>query len=55
MSECDWTYDPNTCAWGTACGELWQFTDGGPEDNGVRFCHGCGKPVRIIPEGGSDE
>lgn len=42
---CKWTYDEHDYKWDSACGESWQFTDGGPEDNGVKFCQGCGKPV----------
>lgn len=46
---CVWTphpdhdYIPQT--WDSECGETWSFTEGGPEDNNFRFCHGCGKPV----------
>ncbi len=42
---CKWTYDEHDYKWDSACGESWQFTDGGPEDNHVKFCQGCGKPV----------
>lgn len=44
---CAWTYDDSTSSWDSACGEKWQFIDGGPEENGVKFCHGCGRPVRV--------
>jgi hypothetical protein len=51
---CEWREeDPNghmPGTWASACGELWSFTEGGtPADNSVRFCHGCGKPVTVIP------
>jgi hypothetical protein len=46
---CRWTYDEHDYKWDSACGEAWQFTDGGPEDNGVKFCQGCGKPVVLPP------
>lgn len=26
----------------TRCGALWTFIDGGPEENGARFCPVCG-------------
>ena len=39
--------DAGVGAWETACGEAWQFTCDGPEENNFRFCHGCGKPVAI--------
>ena len=49
--------EPPTCAWSpedddtmpgtyrSACGELWSFIDGTWQDNGVRYCHGCGGKV----------
>ena len=43
---CVWTVDDDG-TWETACGEAWQFTCDGPEENNFRFCHGCGKPVAI--------
>ena len=45
---CGWK--PDDCesgTWVSACGELWQFDGGGPKENNVRFCHGCGKPVVV--------
>ena len=44
--DCVWTVDGDG-TWETACGEAWQFTCDGPEENNFRFCHGCGKPVAI--------
>ncbi len=29
----------------TGCDISWFFTDGGPEENGVKFCFGCGKQI----------
>lgn len=46
---CKWTYDEHDYKWDSACGESWQFTDGGPEDNHVKFCQGCGKHVELQP------
>lgn len=50
---CQWTLDgdndennPEGPSWRSACGERWLFNDGGPVENRVRFCHGCGKPVQ---------
>lgn len=47
---------PDTCRWDdyedfweSACGETYQFNDGGPKENRVRFCHGCGRLVRVVP------
>ncbi|POX19496.1 hypothetical protein C3468_16140 [Serratia marcescens] len=55
-SGCQWTYDEMDFKWDSSCGESWQFIDGGPSENGVKFCQGCGKPVLLAaePEGGND-
>lgn len=44
---CVWTYEPLDDAWDSACGEKWQFLADGPVENKVRFCHGCGRPVKV--------
>lgn len=44
---CAWTHDLDEDTWDSACGERWMFYDGGPRENNVRFCHGCGK--RVLP------
>ena len=46
---CTWTPDNDPNAPGTyhsACGVAWTFTEGGPADNDVRFCMGCGAAVQ---------
>lgn len=47
---CTWSLDddPDRTAWHSACGQSWMFTDGGPAENHVRYCHGCGRPVQIV-------
>jgi len=47
---CIWTpvdgvWMPNM--YDSACGEVWYFEFGGPEENNVRFCQGCGGKVQI--------
>ena len=45
---CAWTLDDEESdTYASACGELWSFLEGGPVENRVRFCHGCGKPVKL--------
>ncbi len=46
---CLWTPDMDfeTDVHYSACGEAWAFNDGGPKENNVRFCQGCGKPVKL--------
>ena len=47
---CTWTEDDDTdnSIWDTACGEAFVFTDGGPEDNDIRFCCYCGKKLVAV-------
>lgn len=35
--------------WDSACGQSWVFDDRGPVENGVKYCHGCGRPVKPVP------
>ncbi|MFS2103610.1 hypothetical protein [Ralstonia sp. Ralssp135] len=44
-TDCAWTYDEHDFKYDSACGEAWCFIDGGPQDNNVRFCQGCGGRV----------
>lgn len=46
---CLWTPDADyeTDIHYSACGEAWSFIEGGPKENKVRFCQGCGKPVKL--------
>lgn len=41
---CVWGEDSDG-TWNTGCGEMFVFTDGGPEDNDARFCIYCGKGI----------
>lgn len=56
---CEWREDdPDASLWETACGRSWVFTEGGPIENEVKFCVGCGKPVKVapvVPEPDEDE
>lgn len=42
---CVWTLDRDNWgdSWDTACGEKYVFIDGGPRENGQRFCGYCGR------------
>lgn len=47
---CEWTVDKQyECddMWSSSCGEDWTFTTGGPSENGIKFCHNCGKPISL--------
>ncbi len=45
--ECVWASNENG-AWETECGRTWEFIDDGPKENGMKFCHNCGKSVRAL-------
>ena len=47
--ECTWTEDPEGY-WSTSCGRSWTFIEGGPIENEINHCHGCGKHVHIADE-----
>lgn len=42
---CEWWNDGEM--WESPCGVAYMFNSDGPEDNGHRFCHKCGKPIAI--------
>lgn len=42
---CRWAYDETSDAWDTGCDEKFVFIDGGPSENGAKFCFYCGKPL----------
>lgn len=45
---CTWTLDDELSeTYASRCGELWSFIDGGPIENRVRYCHHCGRPVKL--------
>ncbi len=45
---CVWT-DDGEGTWESSCGVLWSFLDGeGPIENGMRFCHSCGKSLEAV-------
>ena len=48
---CEWKREgdvhmPGT--WASACGQLRSFIGGTPAENGVRYCHGCARPVAEV-------
>jgi len=49
-SRCEWKHDYETGCYDTSCGEYWQFIESGAKENGVVYCHKCGKLVTIIPD-----
>jgi len=43
---CPWTEDEDG-AWHTGCDNIFEFTNGGPEENDARFCLYCGERIRV--------
>lgn len=50
-TRCRWTQDERHGHWTTACGHAFEFYDGGPLQNGFRFCPYCGRvpSVDVVP------
>ncbi|MCF5371989.1 hypothetical protein [Pseudomonas syringae] len=46
-TKCEWAYQAADFNWHSGCGAVWSFNDEGPEENGMNFCHACGKPLAI--------
>jgi hypothetical protein len=45
INECIWHQDDigGDSVWETTCKRSFEFNDGGPEENGFKFCCYCGK------------
>jgi hypothetical protein len=48
VGTCAWTADDEG-TWQAACGAAFTFDDGGPVENGQRYCHSCGSCVVVAP------
>ena len=51
---CIWKPDKDG-VYETSCGESFVFCDGGPKENGARFCMHCGKPLIALDREPEDE
>jgi hypothetical protein len=47
-SECVWTQEEefDSRIYSTSCGRDWTMEEGTPEENGYKFCMGCGKLIK---------
>jgi len=45
---CNWLWSPMTDHYETECGEGFQFTNGGVEENNYQFCPHCGRKIEEI-------
>jgi len=53
---CTWELDHEDFAWGGTCNIYWTFEDGGPKENGVKFCPRCGRPCVVVePDAEEDD
>jgi hypothetical protein len=50
---CTWTYDPETEAWSTSCGEMHNL-NGSPKENFYKFCCYCGGAIRGLGRNGGE-
>jgi Zn finger protein HypA/HybF involved in hydrogenase expression len=46
---CQWNRDEDL-VYSTSCGNEWQFTDGGLEDNQIKFCPYCSGKIAATPK-----
>ena len=44
---CEWSREEDSGIWNSGCGETWSFHEDGPEENGMHFCHSCGKHLVV--------
>ncbi|WP_223466177.1 hypothetical protein [Pseudomonas sp. GL-RE-26] len=44
---CEWSREDDSGIWHSGCGVTWSFHDDGPEENGMHFCHSCGKTLAV--------
>ena len=52
---CTWHCEEDINNWHSDCGYQFQFTEDGPEENGVKFCPKCGKSVAVSATEGTEE
>jgi hypothetical protein len=47
---CEWSQDDwEAGTWSAGCGLVWCFEDGGPTENEMKFCPGCGHGLVATP------
>ena len=44
---CEWSQEDDSGIWNSGCGSTWSFHDDGPAENGMHFCHSCGKTLVV--------
>lgn len=46
---CNWGQEDDGGSWISDCGQYFTLDDGDPSENGMKFCHGCGKRLAEHP------
>jgi len=49
-AHCVWAVDDFDGSYDTSCGNKFQFTDAGPEENGMVYCCYCGRILGTVGE-----
>lgn len=52
---CEWSQEDDSGIWNSGCGATWSFHDDGPAENGMHFCHSCGKTLVVEEPDASTE
>ena len=49
---CKWKFHDDEYGdyWETECGQSWCYNEGDLKDNGVKFCHSCGKEIKEVSD-----
>ncbi len=50
IRHCIWRQDDYDEVWWGGCEIGWCFNDGGPKENSMAYCPGCGNPIKIKGE-----
>ena len=46
---CEWSQEEESYIWESDCGGTFILEDGGPEENKMKYCCFCGKPLVQTP------
>ena len=45
---CEWKQDEDNGCWDTSCGHLFEFSEGGPQENRLSYCWYCGRRIAEV-------
>ena len=48
--DCTWEYCEFEESWNTSCGKSFMVLDGGPAENGMKYCPFCGGKLIELPD-----